>query len=227
MISLIKEFLLPFNSSLRMTFHRWKIKKKNPTCVFYENSWVDQTSQLGAYNVVFKNASISNSIIGDYTFIQKASVVNNADIGKFCSIASGVCIGLGSHPVSFVSSHPAFYASDQPIPKTFCEKTVYSPLKRTIVGHDVWIGQNALIKDGIKIGTGSIIGAGAVVTHDVPEYAIVAGVPAEIIRYRFDAGLRSKLVETKWWDLPEKKLKDYCEYFKNPEIYFAKSSNSR
>ena len=71
------------------------------------------------------------------------------------------------------------------------------------IGNDVWIGRNAIIMDGVTVGTGAIVGAAAVVTKDVPPYAIVAGVPARIIRYRFDEGTVKRLLANRWWDYPE------------------------
>ena len=71
------------------------------------------------------------------------------------------------------------------------------------IGHDVWIGYGAIIMDGVTVGTGAIVGAAAVVTKDVPPYAIVAGVPARIIRYRFDENTIKRLLESRWWDFPE------------------------
>jgi len=151
--------------------------------------------------------------------VQRNSIVNNAELGTFCSIAMGVTIGLGQHPTDYVSSHPAFYSRTQPIAKTFSKKNIFEPFKKTVTGHDVWIGQNALIMDGVNIGTGAIIAAGAVVTKDVPEYAIVAGVPAKIIRYRFDEDLRQKLTHTKWWDKPEDWLQKNYTLFSNPRKF--------
>jgi hypothetical protein len=77
-----------------------------------------------------------------------------------------------------------------------------------IIGNDVWIGRNVIVMDGITIGDGAIIAAGATVTHDVPPYAIVGGVPAKIIRYRFSSEIIAALLETKWWDLPPEIVAD-------------------
>ena len=193
-----------------------RLQKRYPTCIFHQGSCVDNKSNLGRYNVVFSNVSVMNSRIGDHTFIQRNSIINNAELGKFCSIAMGVNIGLGQHPTEFVSSHPAFYSVSQPLAKTYSEKNSFEPFRQTIIGHDVWIGQNVLIMDGVNIGTGAIIAAGAVVTKDVPEYAIVAGVPAKFIRYRFDEDLRQKIIQTKWWDKPEDWLQKNHSLFSDP-----------
>ena len=130
-------------------------------------------------------------------------MIYNATIGKFSSIASFVKIGLGIHPTKdFVSTHYAFYSNKKKLTKTFSDKNYIEENKNVSIGNDVWIGANAIILDGITISDGAIIGAGAVVTKDVPPYAIVGGVPAKIIRYRFDEDTIKKLLEISWWDFP-------------------------
>jgi carbonic anhydrase/acetyltransferase-like protein (isoleucine patch superfamily) len=80
----------------------------------------------------------------------------------------------------------------------------------------VWIGHGALVLAGVKVGTGAIIGAGAVVTHDVPDYAIVGGVPARVIRYRFDVPLRERLLKSRWWELSDEWLEEHVDLFSSP-----------
>jgi len=84
---------------------------------------------------------------------------------------------------------------------TFCTDSIFEELKRTQIGNDVWIGARAIVLDGISIGDGAVIAAGAVVTKDVPPYAIVGGVPAKLIRYRFEDDVIQELLKWKWWDL--------------------------
>ena len=103
--------------------------------------------------------------------------------------------------------------------KNFAELP-YEPSKTVEIGNDVWIGSGVYIKAGIKIGTGAIIGARSVVTHDIEPYSVVAGVPAKEIRKRFDEEAIRKLLELKWWDWPDEKLKKYGEYFNSPEKLF-------
>ena len=112
------------------------------------------------------------------------------------SVAYGVRIGLPEHPVNMVSTSPKIYRNI----KLKDIKDVYFP---PIIGNDVWIGANAIILQGVTIGDGAIIAAGAVVTKDVPPYAIVGGVPAKVIKYRFSDDVILKLLEIKWWDKPE------------------------
>jgi acetyltransferase-like isoleucine patch superfamily enzyme len=198
-----------------------QLQKKHPTCRFYPGAAIDPGSVFGKYNVVFANVMITDSSFGDHTFIQKNSAVNCASVGKFCSIAAGVSIGLGQHPASYISTHPAFYSSSQPIAKTFSAKDNFVPLRRTVVGHDVWIGQNAMVMDGVTVATGAIVAAGAVVTKNVPEYSIVAGVPAKVIRYRFDENVRDGIIKTRWWDQDEQWLEANCGMFLEPEKFLA------
>lgn len=129
-------------------------------------------------------------------------------IGKYCSIADGVALGTTFHPVNRLSTHPFTYFRDEEkefgnilTPKDnvlSCETSL--PIT---IGNDVWIGRQAIIMDGVTIGDGAVVGAAAVVTKDVPPYAIVAGVPARIIRYRFDESTRARLLRSRWWDYPD------------------------
>lgn len=194
-----------------------RLRRRYPTCHFYRGATVDDESSLGRYNVIFRNVSIVGSTIGDHTFVQHDSRIHHADVGKFCSIAPGVVIGLGQHPVHFAATHPAFYSTSQPILKTYAEVDHYEPFRRTMVGHDVWIGQNALVSDGVTIGDGAVIAAGSVVTDDVPPYAIVGGVPARILRYRFDESVVREIHKLQWWNMSDNELKEKQPLFLCPE----------
>ena len=137
----------------------------------------------------------------------------NTKIGKFTSIAKNVKIGIGSHDANFLSTSPFIYGNGGGVgfktfkPKNITESKisniVNSLQKPVTIGNDVYIGMNALLKAGITIGDGAIVGMGAVVTKDVPPYAIVVGVPAKVIRYRFSEEMIKDLLELKWWDLDE------------------------
>ena len=129
-------------------------------------------------------------------------------IGKFSSIAYGVALGTSFHPTDRLSTHCFTYFTDRE--RVFGEIDV--PLERIVpwkttkpvtIGNDCWIGRNAIIMDGVTVGHGAIVGAGAVVTKDVPPYAIVAGVPARIIRYRFVPEICDRILASRWWDYPE------------------------
>lgn len=198
-----------------------RFKKANPTVKLHGNAKVSD-STLQGYNVLFSDVILYNSYLGKHSYIQKCSRVFIAEIGSYCSIAGGVFLGVPQHPLKMVTTHPAFYEENLPLLKTFCTKTVHEESNEKVtVGHDVWIGENALVMSGLNIGTGAVVGSGAVVTRDVPPYAIVGGVPAKLIRYRFDEETIRKLVDSKWWEQPEEWLEKHWESFGSPEDLFT------
>lgn len=176
---------------------KWKVK-----------SYIPKSTQIGKEIIVGKKTFISPFVkgIGDYTFIHTGSRIEMVErIGKYCSISHGVKLGLGPHPKSFFSTSPIFYSLyRKKVSKALFNEVQYSGL--TVVENDVLISSNACIMAGVVLSTGCIVGAGAVVTHDVPPYAIVAGVPAQIIGYRFDENKRIKLLKSEWWNQPLEEL---------------------
>ncbi len=193
------------------------LRKKFPTSVIYAGVSVDQASILGLYSVLFQNVSLMISSLGAYSYVQSGSVVYNAEIGKFCSIASGVSIGLENHPMHMVSTSPVFYDNSQPLPKFLTNEIIFTKtLSRTIIGADVWIGQGVMIKAGVKIGVGAVIGAGSVVTKDVAPYVIAVGNPCRQIRQRFSDDVVRRLIASEWWTLSDTRLKEFSSLFVDP-----------
>lgn len=130
--------------------------------------------------------------------------IRNVKIGRYCSVAKHVDIGVPQHPVNWLSISPRQYFPDFQIwTKAYGKEVSRIPFggesKITEIGNDVWIGDRVLIMGGVKIGDGAIIAAGAVVTKDVPPYAVVGGVPAKVIKYRFNAETIKKLLDIQWW----------------------------
>jgi acetyltransferase-like isoleucine patch superfamily enzyme len=204
-------------SWLREALHRAQLQGSHPTCRIYPGITMDRHSRLGNYNVLFEDVTIVRSAIDDHTYVQRGSIISHAEVGKFCSIAPGVCVGVSQHSIAGVSSHPAFYLRNTPLAKVYCEQDRFVTSRMTIVGHDVWIGQNAIVLGGLKIGVGAVIGAGAVVTRDVPPYAVVGGVPAEIIKYRFDEVVRRALLASNWWSQSDQWLQNNWHLFQEPD----------
>ena len=170
------------------------INRLQPTAL--KNCEIDKKAKVG-----YKSNFI-NTKVGKYTYFGNNNSVQDAEFGSFCSIASFCAIGGGEHPISFVSTSPVFYRGKNVFNKNFSNYK-FENAKRTIIGNDVWIGENVFIKAGVVIGDGAIIGAHSVVTRDVPPYAIVAGCPATIIRFRFDEKVSKQLLESQWWNLDE------------------------
>jgi len=206
--------------ALNQFIHDIFIRKKFQRSVIHNGATADAHSKLGEYAVLFRDASLINSTLGAYSYLQSGSVACNAEIGKFCSIASNVSIGLVNHPIHMVSTSPVFYDHFQPLPRFFVNKKIYSStLLQTTIGSDVWIGQGAMILAGVNIGVGAVIGAGAVVTKDVEPYVIAAGNPCRIIRRRFSETVIKQLITSKWWELPESDLKKLALFFVDPDIF--------
>jgi acetyltransferase-like isoleucine patch superfamily enzyme len=166
---------------------------------------------------------ISGSDIGDYTYIEVGCRISAADIGKFCSIAPYSLVGLAEHPTKkFVSTHPIFYRCLPTYGYNLVESDKHREITRTRIGNDVWIGAGVCIKGGVTLGDGAVIGAGAVVTGDVPAYAVYGGVPARLIRYRFDEETISFLLEFKWWNYDLEWLRLHISELQDIETFVAR-----
>lgn len=173
------------------------------------NSVIHKTSKVEA------GSEIVNSSFDKHSFCGYNCEIINVQIGSFCSIANHVVIGGGMHPIDWVSTSPVFYKGRDSVKTKFSEFEREAP-KKTIIGNDVWIGECTLIKQGVTIGDGAIIGMGSVVTRDVAPYSIVGGCPAKEIRKRFTDDIVTELLQSKWWNLPEDKLRLYANEIKSP-----------
>lgn len=175
-----------------------------------------------------------NIIVGDFTYIAdsefESHVTHHYDfigdkliIGKFCQIAAGVefVMNGANHQMNAVSTFP-FYTLEGWDMKPPAASDM--PFKGdTVIGNDVWIGQNATILPGVHIGDGAIIGANSVVASDVEPYSIVVGNPVKLIRYRFDGELTSLLLKFKWWDKPVEEINGLIPILTNSDLEFVKN----
>ena len=186
-------------------------------------------------NYVGDRTVLRDCSLGFGSYVADQSVLYATDIGKFCSISSDVRIVVGTHPSSiFVSTHPAFFSSSNPsgvsyVSETLFEEVRYSDqdMKRLVtIGNDVWIGYGARIFSGVTIGDGAIVGAGAIVTKSIEPYSIVGGIPAKLIRKRFDDDTITFLCGFKWWDQCEDWIQKHAVEFRDIDM-FVQENNKR
>jgi len=177
-------------------------------------------SKFGRFITLYDHVHLDRVAIGDMSYVSRATRITNTTVGKYCCIGPESLIGLGRHPSSkFVSSHPAFYSTRKQAQLSFVEIQKFEEFRNITIGNDVWIGARVVVLDGASIGDGAIIAAGAVVSGVVPAYAIVRGVPATVVKYRFDDATIEALQQSKWWDMPFNILQENSRHFEDPESF--------
>lgn len=174
--------------------------------------------------------------VGKYTYGYEEKCIKGVveSIGSFCSI-NETSIAVANHPLDYITTHPLLYVSEQEImgservPGILNEESIKACRNKTRenygkvkIENDVWIGANSILFRGITINNSAVVAAGAVVTEDVPSYAIVAGVPAKILRYRFNEEDVKILNEIKWWDWSDERIIENSKYFYNPKVFIEK-----
>lgn len=186
--------------------------KQFPLAIIDDGNCFNDHVKIGKQTHICSGSIINNTIIGNYTYVSRNSLLQNCEIGNFCSLAHDVNIGLGKHPLSLFSTSPLFYRKVNALKFQFVETDFdFKEYEKITIGHDVWIGSRATILDGVTVGNGAVIASNAVVTKDVPDYAIVAGIPAKVIRYRFEKEEISRLLNSKWWSKDLNELHDFIK----------------
>jgi len=171
-------------------------------------SSVVRNSDFGRYTYLGPRSHVADTVFGDYGYAVGDNQIAHAEIGKFINIATGVRINPSNHPWWRATLHHFTYRSASHGFSLPDDEEIFAWRKqdKVVIGPDVWIGHNAIIMPGVTIGTGAAIGSGAVVTKDVPPYAIVVGVPAKVLRLRFDETVVAKMLRIAWWDWSHEQL---------------------
>lgn len=234
---------ITFLKELNLTNYICLITSENPQC--YEELRMNIRKYIPERHIVdifpredcCPNLNIINTKCGKYSYGPLCKHWLVKSVGSFCSFAEGTDV-LENHATEYISTAPFIYRGSE------CNDTYAQPYKmhknsvwyfegviprgktknrKITIGHDVWLGRNVLITNGSNIGNGVIAGAGAVITKDVPDYAVVAGVPARVIRYRYTQDQITELNKIAWWDWPDDKIrKCYNDFFESVEVFIRK-----
>lgn len=175
-------------------------------------------SFVGHHCQIQRNCDLLRAKVGDYTIIEKNAIIHDVEIGKFCEISWHCSMGGDNHNYKLPSIHhfywhPQFGFEEKQ--DTLGKKNFYKKLfsEECSIGNDVWVGSGVTVNRKVRVGNGAILASGCVVTSDVPAYAIMGGVPARIIKFRFDEKTIERMLKIAWWDWPISILKDNRHLF--------------
>lgn len=175
-------------------------------------------SQLGNHVSIQRNCDIMRCKVDDYSIIEKNAVIHDAVIGKFCEISWHCSIGGDNHNYKLPTIHHwywnktfGFEEDPNAIGGQNFRNKIYS--EECEIGNDVWIGSGVTVNRKVHVGNGAILASGTVVTKDVPDYAIVGGVPGRVIKYRFEKDTIKRLLAIEWWNWPHEVLKENRHLF--------------
>lgn len=180
-------------------------------------SYWDSSSNFTKYTRLSALVRLLGCNIGKYTIINRGCSLVYTTIGNFSSLAGYIQLGAGRHPLNYISTSEIFYHKNS-LTNLWVKPIDFTGNLPITIGSDVWIGSQAFVMGGVKIGHGAVVGSRSVVTKDVPPYAIVAGVPAKIIKYRFSEDVIERLLEIKWWDFDDEEIQKNIDFFRESKI---------
>jgi phosphonate metabolism protein (transferase hexapeptide repeat family) len=173
-------------------------------------------SDLGVWTELHPGTSVRTSEVGAYSYLMRRVQLDFTTLGRFCSVASDVRIGPVNHPMNRPTTHHFTYRAGQyglgdPDEAVF----EWRRGQAVEVGHDVWVGHGATVLPDVEIGNGAVVAAGAVVTDDVAPYAVVAGVPAERVGWRFPPDVAAAVEATTWWEWDHDTIRERLPAFRD------------
>ncbi|WP_417260685.1 chloramphenicol acetyltransferase [Celeribacter sp.] len=173
-------------------------------------------ASFGAFVEIGRGTRLAHSHFDDYAYCDRYCDIANATVGKFANIAAFVRIGATDHPMDKASLHHFHYRSGDYFDDAEHDDAWFAHrrTRRTIIGHDTWLGHGAQVRPEVTIGHGAVVAGGAIVTKDVAPYMIVAGIPAVPLRARFAPNVADRLMALAWWDWPHDALRTALDDFR-------------
>ena len=174
-----------------------------------------RATTFGRWCEVGARTKVAESSLGDYSYVVNDSDIIYSTIGKFCSIAAHTRLNPGNHPLDRVMlSHVGYRSSAYGLGPDDPDFFEWRRASLVTLGNDVWIGHGAVVLPGVTIGTGAAVGAGTIVTKDMPPFAVVVGNPGRVLRYRFSDAVIADLQRIAWWDWPHQKIGTLMQDFR-------------
>jgi len=218
-------------TNLVVLFNKKYLKRKH-ALRYGRNVFIGFSVVLEGRNYFAENSQITSSEIGYGSYLGSKAQISKAKIGRYTSIAPNVTCVFGKHPSeTFVSTHPSFFSMNKQMGYSYTNKQLFDEYAKCrdsenkysiLIGNDVWIGANVTIMDGVSIGDGAIIASNALVHKDIPAYTIAGGVPAKFIKNRFTEDQIKFLLNFKWWDKPEKWIRENAPLFADINLFYDK-----